>query len=57
MLLLSWTFTLRSGGSAVPIDQCGDGPSTVDPGGDVDHLARIVQQRSGERPSMQAMIV
>jgi hypothetical protein len=39
-------FAGRSDGSAVLADQPGDGPSTMDPGGHVDHLARVVQQWS-----------
>src|SRR3954463_10916096 len=55
--MLSWEFAVRSGGSAVLIDQPGDGPSTADPGGHVDHLARIVQRRAERTALMRTMIV
>ena len=42
--LLSWAFAGRLGSSAVLADQPGDGPSMVDPGGHVDHRARVVQR-------------
>jgi hypothetical protein len=57
MLLLSWAFAVRSGSSAVLADQPSNDPSTADPGGHVDHLARIVQRRAKRTALMRAVIV
>ena len=56
-LSLSWAFATRSGSSAVLVDQPGDGLSTVDLGGHVDHLVGIVQRRAEKAALMRPMIV
>jgi hypothetical protein len=38
-------------------DQPGDGPSTADPRGHVDHLALIVQRRAERTALMRAMMI
>lgn len=48
---------MQSGGSAVLVGQSGDGLSTVDLGGHVDHLAGVVQGRAQRTTLMWAMIV
>ena len=56
-MLSAGRFAKRSGSSAVLVDQPGDGLSVVDPGGHVDHLARIVQRRAERTALMRAVIV
>ncbi|MFL6052869.1 MAG: hypothetical protein ACJ72W_08135 [Actinoallomurus sp.] len=53
--MLSWAFAGRSGSSAVLIDQ--PGISTVDRGGHVDRLARIVQRRAQGTALMRAVVI
>jgi hypothetical protein len=57
MLVLSWAFAVRSGSSAVLADQPGDGPSTVDPSGHVDHFTGIMQRRAQGTALMRAVLV
>ncbi|MGH3376697.1 MAG: hypothetical protein ACRDP6_18350 [Actinoallomurus sp.] len=57
MLLLSWAFAMGSGSSAVFADQPSDDLSTIDPGGHVDHLARIVRRRAERTALMRAVMI